>query len=168
MTFCFTLLLACTTFQTLVTRRIQTMFHCEQLSVDVVCSTPGQEPRDRRGAFLISTMNSIFETPLVLWPTCWTAFSTTLTSALVANIMSNRATGRSHHRAQDDDESTSLLPSAIHSNVSSLTNGIAHEGESGRSGFHPAHFFTVLWRSSNVVSQTVNILWPFAPIAIIL
>ena len=66
------------------------------------------------------------------------------------------------------DESAPLLPS-IH--VHSPHNGIisiAHEGESGRSGFHPQHFISVLWRSSSQVSMLVNILWPFVPAAIIL
>ncbi|KAH6617384.1 Sodium/calcium exchanger protein-domain-containing protein [Chaetomium tenue] len=57
------------------------------------------------------------------------------------------------------DESAPLLP---------RINGVAHEGESGRSGFHPRHFFSVLWRSSSQVSMLVNILWPFVPVAIIL
>ncbi|KAK4186435.1 hypothetical protein QBC35DRAFT_475478 [Podospora australis] len=50
-----------------------------------------------------------------------------------------------------------------------FTNGvpIAHEGESGRSGFHPGHFLRVLWRSSCHVSMLVNYLWPFVPAAII-
>jgi Ca2+:H+ antiporter len=45
---------------------------------------------------------------------------------------------------------------------------ITHEGESGRSGFHPGHFFSVLWRSSSQVSMLVNVLWPFVPVAIVL
>ncbi|EAQ84569.1 hypothetical protein CHGG_08583 [Chaetomium globosum CBS 148.51] len=56
-------------------------------------------------------------------------------------------------------ESAPLLP---------RINGIAHEGESGRSGFHPRHFFSVLWRSSSQISMLVNILWPFVPVTIIL
>ncbi|KAK5955894.1 hypothetical protein OHC33_003536 [Knufia fluminis] len=59
------------------------------------------------------------------------------------------------------DESSPLLPSFLRGHVH-------HEGESGRSGFHPRHFLSVSWTSSNIVSQYVNILWPFAPIAIIL
>ncbi|KAK3723764.1 hypothetical protein LTR37_001645 [Vermiconidia calcicola] len=61
--------------------------------------------------------------------------------------------GDSHH----DSESTPLLP-----------RGIAHEGESGRSGIHPTHFLRVTWRSSSNVSKYVNILWPFVLVAIIL
>ncbi|KAK5401659.1 hypothetical protein LTR06_011023 [Exophiala xenobiotica] len=30
-------------------------------------------------------------------------------------------------------------------------------------GFHPLHFFTVVWRSSSKVSLAVNVLWPFVP-----
>lgn len=58
-------------------------------------------------------------------------------------------------------ESSSLLPDI-------LTQGIHPDGESNRSGFSPKHFFQVLWKSSNKVSQYVNLLWPFALIAIIL
>ncbi|KAF3258230.1 hypothetical protein TWF192_000365 [Orbilia oligospora] len=54
-------------------------------------------------------------------------------------------------------ESEPLLP----------TIEINPEGESGRSGFHPIHFFKVLWRSSNKVSSAVNWLWPLVPIAIL-
>lgn len=45
---------------------------------------------------------------------------------------------------------------------------IHHEGESGRSGINPSSFFRILFRSSSRVSQAVNILWPFVPVAIIL
>ena len=45
---------------------------------------------------------------------------------------------------------------------------VAHEGESGRSGFHPVQFLQITWRSSCSASKYVNILWPFVPIAIIL
>ncbi|ORY60002.1 uncharacterized protein BCR38DRAFT_526581 [Pseudomassariella vexata] len=65
-------------------------------------------------------------------------------------------------------ESTPLLPATIPRRIPTLTNGVAHEGESGRSGFHPRHFFQVLWRSSCTVSMLVNVLWPFVPLAIIL
>jgi len=58
-------------------------------------------------------------------------------------------------------ESSSLLPDII-------THGIHPDGESNRSGFSPKHFFQVLWKSSNKVSQYVNLLWPFALAAIIL
>ena len=44
----------------------------------------------------------------------------------------------------------------------------AHEGESGRHGFHPRKFLSIAWKSSNPVSQAVNILWPFVIIAILL
>jgi Ca2+:H+ antiporter len=39
-------------------------------------------------------------------------------------------------------------------------------GESGRSGFHPFHFFRIAWRSSSSMSSYVNILWPVVPAAI--
>ncbi|CZT44640.1 related to vacuolar Ca2+/H+ antiporter [Rhynchosporium secalis] len=49
-----------------------------------------------------------------------------------------------------------------------LPQGIHPDGESGRRGFNPRHFFHVLWRSSNQVSMAVNLLWPFSLLAIIL
>ncbi|KAK5997667.1 Vacuolar cation/proton exchanger 5 [Cladobotryum mycophilum] len=67
------------------------------------------------------------------------------------------------------DEVTPLLPTIAarheHGHVSGHT---AHEGESGRSGFHPRHFFIVLWRSSCTASMLVNVLWPFVPVALVL
>lgn len=41
-------------------------------------------------------------------------------------------------------------------------------GESGRSGFHPIHFFRVVFRSVCTTSMIVNILWPFVPAAIVM
>lgn len=64
-------------------------------------------------------------------------------------------------RGDDDNENSPLLPSF-------LRGQIAHEGESGRRGFHPDHFVAVSWTSSNIVSQYVNLLWPFVPAAIII
>lgn len=46
-----------------------------------------------------------------------------------------------------------------------ITKGIHPDGESGRGGFHPRHFFRVLWKSSSHVSMAVNVLWPFVPAA---
>ncbi|ORY64871.1 Sodium/calcium exchanger protein-domain-containing protein [Pseudomassariella vexata] len=40
------------------------------------------------------------------------------------------------------------------------------EGESGRRGLHPLHFFRIIWRSTCFLSRAVNILWPIVPIAI--
>ncbi|EFQ31998.1 calcium/proton exchanger [Colletotrichum graminicola] len=66
-------------------------------------------------------------------------------------------------------ESTPLLPTtafrAVHESISSR---IAHEGESGRSGFHLRHFLNVLWRSSCTASMLVNVLWPIVLVAIVL
>jgi Ca2+:H+ antiporter len=45
---------------------------------------------------------------------------------------------------------------------------IHHEGESHRSGFHPAAFLRITWRSSCTVSKYVNILWPVVTLAILL
>ena len=69
--------------------------------------------------------------------------------------------GQAHHQNPDDsNENTALLPAL-------LGGEVAHEGESGRHGFHPRHFFSVTYKSSNIVSQYVNFLWPFVPLAII-
>ncbi|KAF2722921.1 hypothetical protein K431DRAFT_326489 [Polychaeton citri CBS 116435] len=73
--------------------------------------------------------------------------------------------GNSHN---NHSESSPLLHSADNPHDGNSHGLIAHEGESGRSGFHPHHFFSVLWRSSSTVSMAVNVLWPFVLIAIIL
>ena len=49
----------------------------------------------------------------------------------------------------------------------SLADGVAAEGESGRSGFQLKHFLHVTWLSSNPVSKYVNLLWPFVIVALI-
>ncbi len=66
-----------------------------------------------------------------------------------------------HDSAEAPNESQPLLPSF-------LPTSIHADGESGRRGFHPAHFFSVLWQSSSQVSKAVNLLWPFVPLAIIM
>ena len=43
---------------------------------------------------------------------------------------------------------------------------VREEGESGRSGFHPWHFFRIVFRSSSLASRAVNVLWPVVPAAI--
>ncbi|UPK95538.1 hypothetical protein LCI18_006473 [Fusarium solani-melongenae] len=82
-----------------------------------------------------------------------------MTSNISSALPGHSANGSGH----GDSESTPLLPT-----VTSRLPTIAHEGESGRRGFHPRHFLTVLWRSSCTASMLVNVLWPFVPIAIIL
>ncbi|CAG8960251.1 hypothetical protein HYFRA_00012771 [Hymenoscyphus fraxineus] len=47
-----------------------------------------------------------------------------------------------------------------------ITRGIKPEGESGRRGIHPWHFFRICFRSSCNASRLVNILWPVVPAAI--
>ena len=72
-----------------------------------------------------------------------------------------------HHAARPPaySEASPLLPTA---RAATVTNHISHEGESGRSGFHPRHFLVVLWRSSCTASMLVNVLWPFVPVALAL
>ena len=59
------------------------------------------------------------------------------------------------------NEHSSLLPSSTQHNAHEEED----EGESGRSGFQLSHFLAVSWRSSNLVSMLVNVLWPFVPAA---
>ncbi|KAL8733751.1 MAG: hypothetical protein Q9166_001945 [cf. Caloplaca sp. 2 TL-2023] len=68
---------------------------------------------------------------------------------------------RGHGSNDASNENTALLPSFLRGEVE-------HEGESGRHGFHPRHFCSVTYKSSNIVSQYVNFLWPFVPVAIII
>ncbi|KAK0702199.1 hypothetical protein B0H67DRAFT_500437 [Lasiosphaeris hirsuta] len=81
----------------------------------------------------------------------------------------------SAQRPGNSHESTALLPTALNHGQSTNQHGADHaqahanhEGESGRTGFHPRWFLTVLWRSSCTASMLVNVLWPFVPVAIIL
>ncbi|ODA77335.1 hypothetical protein RJ55_06963 [Drechmeria coniospora] len=75
----------------------------------------------------------------------------------------HRIAGAEEHHAT---ESSPLLPtSAPHDHAAAAHE---HEGESGRRGFHPYHFFRVLWRSSCTASMLVNLLWPVVPVAILL
>ncbi|KAG8631714.1 hypothetical protein KVT40_000854 [Elsinoe batatas] len=61
------------------------------------------------------------------------------------------------------------LPHLMHNhNGHRVTPGIRPEGESGRRGLHPLHFFVIIWRSSCAASKWVNVLWPFVPAAIVL
>ncbi|KAL3424714.1 vacuolar calcium ion transporter (calcium/proton exchanger) [Phlyctema vagabunda] len=74
---------------------------------------------------------------------------------------SNGHHASSHDSSGQPTEGHALLPDFI-------PHSIHPDGESNRSGFHPVHFFQVLWKSSNQVSMYVNLLWPFVPVAIIL
>jgi Ca2+:H+ antiporter len=58
-----------------------------------------------------------------------------------------------------------ILPTHNH-NGHKVTKHIKPEGESGRKGFHPLHFFRIAWRSTSDASRLVNILWPVVPVAI--
>ena len=76
-------------------------------------------------------------------------------------VSDSHAHGNSHTDSNNgSNENTALLPPFLRGHV-------AHEGESGRHGFHPRHFFSVTYKSSNLVSKYVNLLWPFVPLAII-
>lgn len=45
---------------------------------------------------------------------------------------------------------------------------IQPDGESGRTWFHPLHFFHICWKSSSHVSKWTNVLWPFTIAAMVL
>lgn len=47
-----------------------------------------------------------------------------------------------------------------------VTKGIQPDGESGRKGIHPLHFFRICWISTSDASRLVNILWPVVPAAL--
>ncbi|KAI9702524.1 MAG: hypothetical protein M1836_001004 [Candelina mexicana] len=59
----------------------------------------------------------------------------------------------------------SRLPQYNH-NGHKVTKHIHPDGESGRRGIHPWHFFRICFRSSCTASMLVNVLWPFVPAAI--
>lgn len=61
---------------------------------------------------------------------------------------------------QDQMERGEQEPRVNH-NGHKVTRGIEPDGESGRSWFHPLHFFRICWRSSSDVSKCTNLLWPF-------
>ena len=64
-------------------------------------------------------------------------------------------------------EKHSILPiHRVNHNGHKVTKHIAPDGESGRKGIHPLHFFKIVWRSSSDASRAVNVLWPVVPVAI--
>ncbi|KAI5362347.1 Putative calcium/proton exchanger, sodium/calcium exchanger membrane region [Septoria linicola] len=76
-----------------------------------------------------------------------------------------------NNHAHGNGESAPLLPSSHGSGSHAphtFADGIAHEGESGRHGFHPRSFISIVARSSSRVSAAVNLLWPFVIAAIVL
>jgi Ca2+:H+ antiporter len=62
-----------------------------------------------------------------------------------------------HHSSESTPLLHQILPQHIHP-----------DGESGRSGFNPSHFFHVAWKSGSNAAKYANILWPLVPVAIIL
>lgn len=54
----------------------------------------------------------------------------------------------------------------VNHNGHKITKHIAPEGESGRRGIHPLHFFKICWNSTSYASRAVNILWPIVPAAL--
>lgn len=73
--------------------------------------------------------------------------------------------GEKQHPTPENPSKRHILPTHFH-NGKLKTKGIQQDGESGRSGFHPLHFFYVTWYSSNEVSKWLNIFWPFVPAGI--
>jgi Ca2+:H+ antiporter len=54
----------------------------------------------------------------------------------------------------------------VNHNGHKITKYIAPDGESGRKGIHPFHFFKICWSSASDVSRAVNVLWPVVPAAL--
>jgi hypothetical protein len=70
-------------------------------------------------------------------------------------------------KPQQEERGDGRLPE-YNTNGHAVTKGIQPNGESGRRGFSPLHFFKVCWASSCTASKYVNVLWPFVPAAIAL
>ncbi|KAI7082079.1 putative vacuolar cation/proton exchanger 2 [Hortaea werneckii] len=49
-----------------------------------------------------------------------------------------------------------------------VTRGVAPDGESGRTWFHPWHFLRICFRSSSTASMWTNLLWPFTIASLVL
>lgn len=82
-------------------------------------------------------------------------------------LLNSRQSDKMPQDHSNNDSRTPLLPASLRRHVQSFSD-IAHEGESGRSGFHIRHFLHVLWLSSCNVSKWVNVLWPFVFVALVL
>ncbi|KUJ07066.1 uncharacterized protein LY89DRAFT_602346, partial [Mollisia scopiformis] len=54
----------------------------------------------------------------------------------------------------------------VNHNGHKVTKYVAPEGESGRKGIHPLHFFKICWSSTSNASRAVNVLWPVVPAAL--
>ncbi|KAH6671140.1 putative vacuolar cation/proton exchanger 2 [Halenospora varia] len=67
--------------------------------------------------------------------------------------------------AHTKGEKGHILPTHNH-NGHKITKHIEPEGESGRKGIHPLHFFKICWTSTSDASRAVNLLWPVVPVAI--
>ncbi|KAK2030331.1 hypothetical protein LX32DRAFT_716993, partial [Colletotrichum zoysiae] len=88
-------------------------------------------------------------------------------SSITASHEARPSSAAGNGAMEHSHESTPLLPAAAFRAVhESISSGIAREGESGQSGFHPWHFLNVLWRSSCTASMVVNVLWPIVLVAI--
>lgn len=72
------------------------------------------------------------------------------------------------HQHAHGESSPLLHSSGNHHAPHTFADGVAHEGESGRSGFDISKFFKIIAYSSNPISRRVNYLWPFAIVAIVL
>lgn len=69
--------------------------------------------------------------------------------------------------AHHPPEKHHILPThRVNHNGHKVTKHITPEGESGRRGIHPFHFFRIAWRSTSDASRAVNILWPAVPAAL--
>lgn len=86
----------------------------------------------------------------------------------VAEVSVETSTGRSttaHHNLSETLHH--MLPThRVNHKGYKVTKGIQPDGESGRRGIHPFHFFKICWTSTSDASRLVNILWPVVPAAL--
>ena len=67
----------------------------------------------------------------------------------------------------DPQQLSHVLPVyQVNANGHRVTRYIAPDGESGRKGIHPLHFFKICWSSASDASKVVNLLWPAVPAAL--
>jgi len=93
-------------------------------------------------------------------------------AAADAPMMSNDISNRSQPQYVEKGRYPSATNPATHETLPTynhnghrVTKNVHPDGESGRRGFHPLHFFKILWKSSSRASMLCNLLWPFVPAA---
>lgn len=74
------------------------------------------------------------------------------------------STSPGHSSPMLADDGGQALP--VHNGEGHSLPRVGTNGESGRTGFNPVHFFKICFRSTTPASSIVNILWPVVPAAI--